>query len=262
MKKSPFLARLRYRFDNTLARGPIALIGWLALAAGLLVLVATAIVLLWAGASPEGLNGGQVFWDILSQALTPNPVDATFPWPFLLVMFFVTIGSLFGVSLLIGVLNAGIEHRVESLQRGRSRVIEHDHVVILGWNEQVFAIISELVIANANRRDACIVILGDKDKVEMENAVREKVGRTHRTSVVCRTGNPIEHADLEIVNLDHARAIVVLGPEDDDPDSGVIKTILAITNNPQRRAASYHIVAEINDPRNMRVAHMVGGAET
>jgi voltage-gated potassium channel Kch len=54
---------------------------------------------------------------------------------------------------------------------------------------------------------------------------------------------------------------VVLGPEDDDPDSAVIKTILAITNNPHRRAEPYHIVAEINDPRNLRVARMVGGGE-
>jgi len=126
-------------------------------------------------------------------------------------------------------------------------VIEHGHTVILGWNEQVFAIIAELIIANANKRDACIVVLGDKDKVEMETAIREKVGATGRTRVVCRTGNPIELGDLEIVNLDAAHAIVVLGPEDDDPDSGVIKTVLAITNNPHRRPEPYHIVAEIND---------------
>jgi voltage-gated potassium channel Kch len=261
MKKSTFMARLRYRFDNTLARGPIALIGWLALAAAVLVLAATVIVMLWPGASPESLNPAQVFWDILSQALTPNPVPDTFQWQFLLVMFVVTLGSLFGVSILIGVLNAGIEHRVESLQRGRSRVIEDHHTVILGWNEQVFAIIAELVIANANQRDACLVVLGDKDKIEMETAIREKVGATGHTRVVCRTGNPIELTDLEIVNLDAARAIVVLGPEDDDPDSGVIKTVLAITNNPQRRAAPYHIVAEINDAKNLKVARMVGGAE-
>ena len=90
MKKSPLLARLRYRFDNTLSRGPIALIGWLGLAAALLVLAATALVLLWPGATPDGLDAGKVFWDILSQALTPNPVADTFQWQFLLVMFFVS----------------------------------------------------------------------------------------------------------------------------------------------------------------------------
>ena len=194
MKKSPLLAGLRYRFDNTLSRGPIALIGWLALAAALLVLAATGVVLLIN--ATNGQSQGAVFWNILSQAMTPNPVDANNPWQYLAVMFVVTLGSLFGVSILIGVLNASIEHRVESLQRGRSRVIEHGHAVILGWNEQVFAIIAELVIANANKRDACIVVLGDKDKVEMESAIREKVAHPGRTRLVCRTGNPIELGDL------------------------------------------------------------------
>jgi voltage-gated potassium channel Kch len=261
LKTTSFRARLRYRFDNTLSRGPVALIGWLALAAAILVATATLAVLAL-NAIPSGLGMGQVFWNILSQALTPNPVDADKPWQYLLLMLVVTLASLFGVSILIGVLNASIGHRVESLQRGRSRVIEEGHTVILGWNEQVVTIVAELVIANANKRDACIVILGEKDKVEMESGIREKVGATGRTRIVCRTGNPIELTDLEIVSLDSARAIVVLGPEDDDPDSGVIKTVLAITNNPSRRAEPYHIVAEIIDPKNMQVARMVGGAET
>jgi hypothetical protein len=34
-----------------------------------------------------------------------------------------------------------------------------------------------------------------------------------------------------------ARSIIVPTPEVDDPDAHVIKTILAITNNPRRRPA-------------------------
>jgi Trk K+ transport system NAD-binding subunit len=41
----------------------------------------------------------------------------------------------------------------------------------------------------------------------------------------------------------------------------VIKTMLAITNNPQRRPEPYHIVAEIRDPKNMEAARMVGRGE-
>ncbi|MEP7356105.1 MAG: potassium transporter TrkA [Anaerolineales bacterium] len=259
MKRSPFLARLRYAFDNTLSQGPLALIGWLGLAAVVMVVAASLVVLAMHAAGGREMGG--VFWDILSQALTPNPVDAHNPWQFLAVMFVVTLGSLFMVSVLIGVLTTSIEQRVEALQRGRSKVIEDGHIIILGWNEQVFAVISELVVANANRR-SCIAILGEKDKVEMETVIRDKVGHTGRTRVVCRTGNPIDLTDLEIINLDTARAIIVLGSDEDDPDSGVIKTILAITNNPHRRAHPYHIVAEINDPKNMEVARLVGGQET
>src|SRR6185503_19052575 len=129
-------------------------------------------------------------WDVLSHALTADPFDSTAnnPWQFLLVMFFVTLGSLFLVSVLISILTTSIEQRVEALQRGRSKVIEDGHVVILGWNEQVFAVISELVVANAHRPQGCIAILGELDKVEMETIIRDKVGATGHTRVVCRTG--------------------------------------------------------------------------
>jgi voltage-gated potassium channel Kch len=41
----------------------------------------------------------------------------------------------------------------------------------------------------------------------------------------------------------------------------VIKTILAITNDVDRRFEPFHIVAEIRDPKNLEVARMVGRAE-
>ncbi|MEK7327780.1 MAG: potassium transporter TrkA, partial [Chloroflexota bacterium] len=41
----------------------------------------------------------------------------------------------------------------------------------------------------------------------------------------------------------------------------VIKTLLAITNSPDRRPEPYHIVAEIQDQRNMEVAKMIGRDE-
>jgi voltage-gated potassium channel Kch len=55
----------------------------------------------------------------------------------------------------------------------------------------------------------------------------------------------------------------VLAPEDtDDPDATVIKTTLAVTNNPQRRVEKYHIVGELHDPRNLEAAKLVGRDET
>ena len=105
------------------------------------------------------------------------------------------------------------------------------------------------MVANANQRRSCIVILGDKDKVEMEDEIRQKVGPTGRTRIVCRTGNPIELTDLDIVSPQTARSIIILAPEGDDPDAQVIKTMLAITNAPDRRPEPYHIVAAIRDPR-------------
>ncbi|MES0061817.1 hypothetical protein [Mesorhizobium sp. M0041] len=53
----------------------------------------------------------------------------------------------------------------------------------------------------------------------------------------------------------------MLSPEGDDPDSQVIKTVLALANDPNRRTAAYNIAAEIRDGKNAEVARVVGGAE-
>src|SRR5260221_2591432 len=261
MNKPRLIDRLRYAIDNSLARGPAALVGWLALALVALVTIAyTFVTVLWQ--DPGKMSHFAVFWNILFQSVVPNPVDAgAGGWPFLLAMLLVTFCSLLLIGTLIGIIYASIDTRIQKLGRGRSRVIESDHTVILGWSEQVFTIVSELVMAHREQRRSCLVILGEEDQVEMEESIREKVGRTGHTRVVCRSGSPISLTDLKIVSLDTARSIIILRPEGDDPDSSVIKTILAITKNPHRRPEPYHLVAEIRHPHNLEAAQIIGRDE-
>ena len=77
--------------------------------------------------------------------------------------------------------------KIERLRKGRSFVIEENHVVILGWSSKVFTLLSELIIANENQSDPAIVILAEKDKVEMEDEIREKVKNFKTTRTICRT---------------------------------------------------------------------------
>ena len=255
--KPTWRERFQYWFDNSLAGGPLVIIGWLGLGTIILVLLMTGLSLLPLF-HPEGEDVKQVFWNILFQALTPNPFDTTARWQFLLVMLAVTLGSLFMVSILIGTLTNGIETKVENLRKGRSRVLESGHTLILGWSPQIFTILSELMIANENQKNARIVILADKDKVEMEDEIRDRVKSLGSTRIVCRSGSPLDLNDLEIGSPHAAKSIIVLPPEDDDPDSAVIKTILALTNNPNRKEEPYHIVTQIRDPQHMEVVRMVG----
>src|ERR1700690_3165465 len=255
--KPSWRERLSYAFEETLSRGPGALIGWLALATVLLIALGTGAVVLLHGI-PDNSNLFAVFWNIMSQALTPNPVDAGNPLQYLIVMFIVTIGSLFMVSILIGILSNEIEGRVDALRRGRSRVLESDHTVILGWSPQVFTIISELVIANENRKQgAAIAILAENDKVEMEEEIHSRFPNTKNTKVICRSGSPIDPTEIEIVSPHTARSIIIL-PEGKDPDSYVIKSVLALTNNPNRSDKQYHIVTQVRDPENLDVLRMIG----
>jgi Trk K+ transport system NAD-binding subunit len=258
--------RLRYAFDNTMARGTPALVGWLAAVTAVLIAIFTAIVLL-GNLAPGGEKHrpgvvGQAFKSLL-HALDPGTIAGdNGHWPFLVVMLFVTLGGLFVVSALIGVIATGLDSRIEELRKGRSVVLEENHTLILGWSDTIFTVLSELEIANESEKRPSAVVLADRDKVEMDDLVREKVG-PKRTRVVTRSGSPIDLDHLGLVRPEKARSIIVLAPEDDeDPDSQVIKIVLALTKGTGHRDRTYHIVAEIHDPENLRAAELVGGDET
>jgi voltage-gated potassium channel Kch len=258
--------RLRYAFDNTMARGTPALVGWLALVTLALIGVFTAVVLI-AGLAPENQEStregvvGQAFSSLL-HALDPGTIAGDGGhWPFLVAMLMVTLGGLFVVSALIGVIATGLDSRIEEMRKGRSVVLEENHTLILGWSDTIFTVLAELEIANENQRKPSAVVLADRDKVEMDDMIREKV-RPKRTRVVTRSGSPIDLGHLALVRPEKARSIVVLSPEEDEePDAQVIKTILALTKGRGHRDRVYHVVAEIQEPRNLRAAELVGGDE-
>ncbi|HEX8694204.1 MAG TPA: hypothetical protein VF746_17420 [Longimicrobium sp.] len=261
----PLSARLRYRFDNLMARGPVALIAWLFLLSTLLIAAVSLVVVatgMDANLGDEHRGFLNVAWAGLMRTLDAGTMGGDEgSWPFLLAMLFVTLGGIFVVSILIGVLTTGIEAKLDELRKGRSFVAEHGHTVILGWSTQIFTVVSELVLANENQRRACVAVLSEKDTVEMLDELQARIPNTRTTRVVCRTGTPIDPADLAIVNPQGARSIIILAPETDDPDAYVIKAILALTNNPDRRPEPYHIVAVIRDRKNFEVARMVGRDE-
>ncbi len=265
MRKITLADRLRYRFDNTISRGTVALIGWLFVVLAALV-VLSSLVVYATGVAPEvgGRRPGflETLWLSLMRTIDPGGVGGDQGnWPFLISMLAITAGGILVFSTLIGIIFTGIDDKLDRLRKGRSFVVERGHTVIYGWSPEVFSVVSELVVANESRKNACVAILADKDKVEMEDEIRDRVGKSGTTRIVCRTGNPIDVDDLEIVNPHEARSIIVLPPEGEDADSRVIKTILALTNNPGRREEPYHIVSRMHGPENLGVARMVGGPE-
>jgi ion channel POLLUX/CASTOR len=255
--------RLRYRFDATMSRGPVALVAWLALLTLALVGAGALLVLAFGLVPDDGRQSfvGQLF-SALMHAMDPGTVAGDDGgWPFLVAMLAITLGGLFIVSALIGVIATALDEKLLDLRKGRSFVVERDHTLVLGWSDAVFTILSELAIANESERRPSVVILAERDKVEMEDAIRSKVPDLRNTRVICRTGSPIDLADVAIANPRQARSVIVLSPESEDPDAEVIKTVLALTRGPHRRPDGYRIVAEIHDPANLEAARLVGGDE-
>lgn len=253
--------RLRYQFDNLMSRGTPAMIGMLFVLSAAIVTIAGLVISILdfrQSNDPTPLPFGEAAWESLMRTLDPGTMGSDTGAGFRFVMLFVTLGGIFIVSALIGVLNNAIEGQMERLRKGRSRVLETNHTVVLGWSAQIFTVLDELMIANENQSHARIVVLAERDKVAMEDEIRERVKVRGRTRVICRSGSPIDPNDLEIVSPHTAKSIIVLPPENNDPDADVIKTVMAITNSPHRQDKRYHIVTQIRKAENLSILNMVG----
>jgi voltage-gated potassium channel Kch len=256
-------AKLIYKIDCIFSEGMSAMILFLGITSISIIILASVIAVVF-NISPQDsapLNFFEAFWASLMRTLDAGNLSGDEGWNFRILMLFVTIGGIFIISALIGVISTGLFNKLENLQRGRSFVVEENHTVILGWNDKVFTIIRELCIANQNMKDSCIVVMGEEDKVSMVEAIKEKIPREYKTRIVCRNGSPIDQTSLNLLNLTSSKSIIVVSPLSDDPDSEVIKTCLAIIRNPYREDKTFHIVAELREKKNLSVAKIVGGDE-
>ncbi|WP_189220612.1 CASTOR/POLLUX-related putative ion channel [Streptomyces ruber] len=241
-------------------RGTPALISWLALASVALITVITTLAMAFTTSDTERHGGWLgVAWMSLLRTLDPGTMGGDTGGPvFLLLMLMVTVGGIFIVSALIGVLTTGLNYRIQELRKGRSRLIEHGHTIVLGWSDQVFTVVEELVEANQGERRSCVVILADRDKVDMEDAIRSRIPATGRTRIICRSGNPLVRADLELVSPDTAKAIMVLPPVGDDIDIDVIKVLLLL-NSRKWSGPRPTVVAAVQDSDNVAAARLAAG---
>ncbi|MEV0272396.1 hypothetical protein AB0H43_26770 [Hamadaea sp. NPDC050747] len=247
--------RWRYRFDNTMSRGTPALIGLLALASLLLVVSVTGLVMLFA--PRDVTDTSDALWRSLLRTLDPGTMGGDQGTaPFLALMLLVTVGGIFIVSSLVGVLSSGLDARLALLRKGKSLVVEQDHTVILGWSPSLFTIVAELEQASGGR-DVCVAILADRDKIAMEDEIRTRIGRSARLRVVCRTGNPAAPLDLEIIRPDTAAVVIIPTPDVADPDLQVMKMVLAL-NHREWSDGRPPVVAAIADSTNLAAARLAG----
>src|SRR5687767_1837529 len=108
MAKASLGQKLRYRFDNSMAKGPSALIGWLALVTLLMILFGAAIIVT-IGIFPvdgEGKSAEMGFfetlWQTLMRSMDAGTLAGDTGWPFRILMLLITLGGIFIVSTLVG----------------------------------------------------------------------------------------------------------------------------------------------------------------
>ena len=65
----------------------------------------------------------------------------------------------------------------------------------------------------------------------MHIRIAAKVPELRNTRIICRSGDPTDLYDLAIVNPQASRSIIIVSPDGDDPDSQVVKSVLALVTD-------------------------------
>jgi len=281
--KASFSESLRYRTDNFLAKGSGALFISLTVAFMLTLcgigLFRFVLQIVYAGLGAAGIAEGESYgiWGFVSLALhyvwytflqltdPGNMAQDNDTWmPYKVSAVLAGMAGVVIFSALIAFLTTALDQAIASLKKGRSRVLEKEHTLIIGWGPRVLEILRELVEANESEKDPVVAILAEVDKEEMDDYLRERHTDRRNTRIVTRSGPTSSLASLEKVRADEARSAIVLatcgeaGSAEDKlaSDARVIKTVLALVSQ-VGEDHEINIVAEIFDPRNRDVVKSI-----
>lgn len=255
MKKRTLRERISYWFDCMMSKGPIAM-------CILLFAITFAIVLvIGVVASFTSDEGGVLYqvWFSLMQTLDAGNLSgvATDNIAYLVLMFLATLCGLFLTSVLIGVIATGVEDKLGDLRKGTSVAQEKNHTVIIGFDNNVYSILQELIEANSNKKKSCIVVLGEQPKEKMEDAISSHISDTKTTHIICRSGGLHESYALERCSIETSKSVII-NVHDDAETVKVLLALSAYTKNKELANPDLRFVGSLQDVQYVEAANIAG----
>ena len=254
MKNPSWKDKLQYWFDNLMSKGSLSLIGLLAVITGIVIAIAGFIVALLPDAEGAGVLSS--IWFSLMHAIDAGTIAGdSGSFLFMLIMAIVTLCGLFITSMLIGVIGSGLEDKMNALRKGRSQVLEQNHVIIFGFNENALNILRELILANENHKNSVVVVMDNQDKSEMEDTIAQRIQDTKTTRIICRTGSMDNLADVEICSPSTCRSIIINAEDDFMSVKAILACATVLENSGNTEA---YITALIRSEENVDAAKIAG----
>ena len=240
--KNSFKERLNYRLERFLSKGGSSIFLSLLVVFIIVFVIIAGLRLLAISLFPDLNYTGDTFKDIwitfLEMTATGNMnQDNSSPiW----IKIFTIISGLTGVvllSMLIGFITTSLNKTLYDFRKGRGKIIEKAHTVILGWNERAVDVIRELILANESESKATVVILSNEDKEVMDGAIAKRLPDTMTTEVITTQGDYANINELKRINTSLAKSIIILSNCSESAtldkkvtsDVQTVKSILAIT---------------------------------
>mmetsp|Transcript_75294 Transcript_75294/g.137488 ORF Transcript_75294/g.137488 Transcript_75294/m.137488 type:complete len:465 (-) Transcript_75294:1725-3119(-) len=203
----------------------------------------------------------EAFWTAWTYMADPGSHSRAFDTDQRIVGSVLTVlGILFFASIL-GITVDVVRDKMDSLRQGKSKIIETDHTLILGWTEKTVHIIEELCVANESEGGGVIAVLAAESKERMEHELELQLTSRQRkgTRIVFRSGSPLVISDLIRVTVHQARAIIILSStsDADQADSDTLRTMLSLRTICDNLKG--HVVAEVRGIDNEPLVKLVGG---
>lgn len=240
MNKTSFSSKMKYSFDNFMSKGGLSVFMALLFLFVISFVIMSVIRFIGNLAVPENtaISLQDQLWRVFLQISDAGAVaedgDASI------------INKVFGIitiflglvlfSSLVAFITSQFEAKLDELRKGKSRVIEKDHTLILGFGDRVLEIIRELVIANESEKSPAIIVLSSEEKDEMDDFFRDRIEDLKTTRIITRSGVSSSQQMLQKVSINEAKSIIILNdamvdaPDDEKKlaDARVLKTIMAV----------------------------------
>ena len=211
MKKPSMREKMQYHIDSLMEKGTVTMIGMLLI----FTIIASVFVGLLAACISGGAPGEKI-WDSFMHTLDAGNLagDSLDNKINVLFMTAMTVFGLLFTSVLIGIINSSFENKIDEMKKGTSKVLEKGHVVILGYNYTLFALLESLIEANESEKKPCIVVVGDEDKEIMLDGIRDHIHDTKNTKIICRSGKAYEEYMLDRASIENAKSVIINARDD------------------------------------------------
>ena len=164
------------------------------------------------------------WWVNVSEILELGQGDS---WPDRLIEFIFWFMSIAITGTVIGFLSSKINAFFNKISRGKSFIIGGDHILIIGWSNNLFAILKELDIANESERGQKVVIFADIPNTKMQDDLSLITSKLKSLKILTRSGDPSNPSEIEIPNPNEAKSILILNNEE-KKDPYVVTTTLSV----------------------------------
>ncbi len=219
--------KIKYAVNDLLARNPLWQILVLVIISVIIIGLADLLIEPSDIVSDSGKSTGGQFWWLFTRLLDQGTFIGDYEYSTFVAVVgvMVTLGGILVLSLLIGIFSSKITEQIDSLKRGKSPIVQKNHLVVCGSGDRMYEVVRELVEAvEENSLSGKIVLFSSASREEMEEILSQRLKKNQRKKVICRSGVTTDYDALDLPRFDRCRGFVVVG----DNDANIIKTLIAV----------------------------------